>query len=147
MLLLDYCKAFNKVDHIILLRRLFASAVPDCVTRWFASFLHGLQQHTQIGDSVSDRFPVNAGVLQGMLFGPVGFIIYINDLHICLPTCTCVDDCTLWEVCSTDAADSQPSALPLKQCTGPRLTGCRLTVRRPRSYWCALLAADLTSHP
>ena len=56
---------------------------------------------------LSDWSIVHAGVPQGTLFGQMGFIIYINDLHTCFPTCKYMDDCTLWEVCSTDAADSQ----------------------------------------
>ena len=107
VLLLDYCKAFDRVYHSILLRKLSASGVPECVTRWFTSFLCGRRQRTKIGNVVSDWSPVNAGVPQGALFGPVGFIIHINDLHTCLPTYKYVDDSTLWEVCSTDAADSQ----------------------------------------
>ena len=50
---------------------------------------------------------INAGVPQGTLFGPVGFIVHINDLRTCVPTYKCVDDSTLWEVCSVRALDSQ----------------------------------------
>ena len=103
VLLLHCCKAFDKVDHtaLVTFRR-------TCVTRRLASFFCRCQWRTKIGDSVSDwSQPCLAGVLQGTLFGLVGFIIYINDLHTCLPTCKCMDDCTLRKVCSTGAADSQ----------------------------------------
>ena len=36
----------------------------------------------------------------------MGIVIHINDLQTCLPTFKCVDDSTLWEVCSANAADS-----------------------------------------
>ena len=104
--MLDFSKAFDKVDHSILLQKLANTGVPDCVTRWFTAFLCERKQRTKTGDYVSDWCTINAGVPQGTLFGPVGFVIHINDLQTCLPTFKYVDDCTLWEVCSANATDS-----------------------------------------
>ena len=106
VLMLDFSKAFDKVDHSILLQKLANTSVPDCVTRWFTAFLCERRQRNKIGDYVSDWCTINAGVPQGTLFGPVGFVIHINDLQTCLPTFKYVDDSTLWEVCSANATDS-----------------------------------------
>ncbi len=107
ILLLDYSKAFDRVDHTLLLQKLANSGVHDCLTRWFTSFLCGRRQRTKIGDTVSEWSTINAGVPQGTLFGPVGFVIHINDLHTRLPTFKYVDDSTLWEVYSLVGGDSQ----------------------------------------
>ena len=106
VLMLDFSKAFDKVDHSILLQKLANTGVPDCVTRWFTAFLCECRQHTKIGDYVSDWCTINAGVPQGTLLGPVGFVIHIIDLQTCLPTFKYVDGSTLWEVCSANATDS-----------------------------------------
>ena len=79
--------------------------LPDCVTRWFASFLCGRQQRTKIGNKYLTG-PLSTLGFCMELFGPVGFIIHIY-LHTCLPACTYLDDCTLWDVHSTDASHSQ----------------------------------------
>ena len=107
VLLVDFSKAFDRVDHTILLHKLSSSGAPDFIIRWFTSFLYERQQQTRIGDNLSDWCKVNAGVPQGTLFGPVGFIMHINDLRTCLPTYKYVDDCTLWEACSARSSDSQ----------------------------------------
>ena len=54
VLMLDFSKAFDKVDHSILLQKLANTGVPDCVTRWFTAFLCERRQRAKIGDYVSD---------------------------------------------------------------------------------------------
>lgn len=99
VLLLDYSKAFDRVDHNILLRKLANMGIPDFLIRWFTSFLCGRRQRTKIGDILSEWTSINAGVPQGTLFGPVGFIVHINDLRSVLDITKYVDDSSLWEVC------------------------------------------------
>ena len=105
--LLDYSKAFDCMDHSLLLTKLSSMGVHDCATKWFTVFLCSRKQRTKIGDDISDWCSINAGVPQGTLFGPVDFIIHTNDLQTILPLYKYVDDSTAWEICSPSAADSQ----------------------------------------
>ena len=98
VLLLDYSKAFDCVDHLLLLTKLANMGVHDCVVKWFTSFLCDRKQRTKIGDDISEWCTINAGALQGTLFGPVGFIVHLNDLRTRLPLYKYVDDSTAWEV-------------------------------------------------
>ena len=107
VLLLDYSKAFDCVDHSLLLTKLANMGVHDCVVKWFTSFLCERKQRTKIGDDISEWCTINAGVPQRTLFGPVGFIVHINDLRTRLPLYKYVDNSTAWEVCSPSAVDSQ----------------------------------------
>lgn len=107
ILLLDYSKAFDRVDHGILLRKLANMGIPDFLTRWVTSFLCGRRQCTKLGDIVSEWSTINAGVPQGTLFGPVGFVVHINDLRTDVNISKYVDDSSLWEVCDKMAGDSQ----------------------------------------
>ena len=107
VLLLDYSKAFDRVDHTILLLKLANMGVPDFLVSWFTSFLCGRRQCTKIGDLLSEWCTINAGVPQGTLFGPVGFVVHINDLKSILDIAKYVDDSSVWEVYSKKAQDSQ----------------------------------------
>ena len=65
VLLLDYSKAFDCVDHSLLLTKLANMGVHDCVVKWFTSFLFDRKQRTKIGDEISEWCTINAGVPQG----------------------------------------------------------------------------------
>ncbi len=107
VLLLDYSKAFDRVDHSILLRKLANMGIPDFLVRWFTSFLCDRRQRTKIGNILSEWTTINAGVPQGTLFGPVGFIVHINDLRTALDITKYVDDSSLWEACDRLGLTSQ----------------------------------------
>ena len=107
VLLLNYSKAFDHVDHGILLGRLASMGISDFLMRWVTSFLCGRCQCTKLGDIVSEWTTINTGVPQGTLLGPVGFVIHINDLHTDVNISKYVDDSSLWEVCDRLAGDSQ----------------------------------------
>ena len=107
MLLLDNTKAFDRVDHGILLRKLASMGIPDLLTRYLTSFLCGGRQCTKLGDIVLEWTTTNACVPQGTLFGPVEFVIHINDLRTDVNISKCVDDSSLWEVRDRLAGDSQ----------------------------------------
>ena len=80
MVLLDLQKAFDTVDHDIMLWKLKAIGVSS--TEWFSSYLSGRQQTVSISGSQSCFLDIACGVPQGSILGPLLFLIYVNDMVI-----------------------------------------------------------------
>ena len=80
MVLLDLQKAFDTVDHTILLNKLKWLGADDLTVQWFISYLTGRTQVTDIGGTMSEPKGVTCGVPQGSILGPLLFLLYVNDM-------------------------------------------------------------------
>jgi len=77
---LDFSKAFDTVDHQILLKKLDYIGIRGAANRWFESYLSNRYQYVDIENTRSKSLPLKVGVPQGTILGPQIFILYSNDI-------------------------------------------------------------------
>ena len=81
---LDFCKAFDKVDHEVLLQKLSSIGIRSYALRWIGDFLIGRKQAVCVDGAISSYVDVGSGVPQGSVVGPLLFLIHIADIDYML---------------------------------------------------------------
>ncbi|KXJ18534.1 5-hydroxytryptamine receptor 4 [Exaiptasia diaphana] len=104
IVLFDYRKAFDLIDHNILVTKIKGLDIPHSALAWVTDFLTHRQQRVKLSaDCLSEWGPVPAGVPQGTKLGPWLFLLMINDLKIDALTWKYVDDTTISHVIPRDS--------------------------------------------
>lgn len=80
VLYIDLSKAFDKVDHILLIRKLRTLGLPDLIVNWIASFVSSWSYLVKLGDHRSSPFSPSSGVPQGTHLGPILFVLFTIDI-------------------------------------------------------------------
>ncbi len=99
VLLLDFRKAFDRVDHKILLSKLANNGVPVFMIDWVTEFLRYRKQRIKLGCNTSTWININAGFPLRTLMGPPCFLDYINDPRTICDDEKYVDYTSVWEAC------------------------------------------------
>ena len=101
---IDLEKAFDTVNHEILLSKLNHYGIRGVANKWFHSYLNNRHQKVSINGESSKMLPITCGVPQGSILGPLLFLIYINDMHLAVKSSTMyhfADDTNLLYSCKS----------------------------------------------
>ena len=80
MILIDLQKAFDTIDHKILIQKMKCIGFSDDVTKWFESYLSKRMFSVHVEKGFSDKALISYGVPQGSILGPLLFLLYVNDM-------------------------------------------------------------------
>ena len=97
---LDFSKAFDKVDHQIVLAKLSRIGIRGKLLLWIESFLTSRTQHVIVNGVLSNQCPVVSGVPQGSVLGPLLFLVLLNDIDSNIVSsflASFADDTRIWK--------------------------------------------------
>ena len=106
---LDFSKAFDKVDHQILLKKVESLGITGKLLEWIKTFLTNRQQQVRVENTLSSREWVKSGVPQGSVLGPLLFLIMVVDINKDIKYSwlgSYADDTRLW-TCIHDQIDQE----------------------------------------
>ena len=78
MILFDIQKAFDKIDHDVVLQKLYAIGLPKHTVNWFQSYLSNRSFLVNLGNNFSQS--ASCGVPRGSILGPLLVLTYVNDM-------------------------------------------------------------------
>ena len=80
MFLIDLQKAFDTIDHKILIEKMKCMGFSNDITKWFESYLSKRMFSVHVEKRFSDKAFISCGVPQGSILGPLLFLLYVNDM-------------------------------------------------------------------
>ena len=109
LVFIDFRKAFDVIDHELLLKKLSIYGVCPSSVAWFKSYLSKRKQFITLGKVKSEQLTVKHGMPQGSILGPVLFLLFVNDMPLNIHKSTMdiyADDSTLssssnWKIISS----------------------------------------------
>ena len=102
--ILDFSKAFDTLPHRKLLHKLTSYGINGSIHSWLRHFLTSRSMQVVLEGKTTNPVPVDSGVPQGTVLGPILFLCHINNLPECVRSQTClfVDDCLLYKEIKTE---------------------------------------------
>ena len=110
MILINLQKAFDTIDHEILLHKLKAIRFSKVTLHWFRSYLSERIFLVNIESKLSDFGKISCGVPQGSILGPLLFLIYVNDMPQAVESTLLLyadDSCILYQHKEVDEIEKQ----------------------------------------
>ena len=103
----DFAKAFDSVNHDIILSKLkYEFKIDGLMLKFIREYLQNRRQRVVVGDTMSKELGVVSGVPQGSIIGPLLFVLFINDLHKCVSPGTSLalyaDDTKIWRLIKSE---------------------------------------------